>query len=111
MSMSTRRRCEEAAEQVIRVDLRRLPARKRERLAELMDKNSEGALNHGERAELQQLAREVEELLLDNSETLARAVRPELFDKRGRRVRSRFRQALSHAHPERVEPKHENGRA
>jgi hypothetical protein len=42
---------------------------------------------------------------------LAQAVRPELFDERGRRVRSRFRQALNQPHPKRVEPKHENGRA
>ena len=109
--MSARPRRKDAAEQAVTVHLRRLSAQKRERLAHLMDRNTEGALNEVERAELRQLGWTVEQLLLENSEALAQAVRPELFDERGRRVRSRFRQALNQPHPKRVEPKHENGRA
>ncbi|MGI0016155.1 MAG: hypothetical protein ACREBU_22265, partial [Nitrososphaera sp.] len=65
------------------------------RLAELMDKNNNDRLNRKERLELQRLGSEVDQILLANSQALAQALRPELFDARGRPKKSRFRQALA----------------
>jgi hypothetical protein len=75
--------------------LRRLSPQKQARLAELMDKNNNNRLNRKERLELQRLSSEVDQILLANSHALAQALRPELFDKRGRPIKSRFRQALN----------------
>lgn len=77
----------------VTVRLRRLPLSKQSRLAKLLDKNSAGELTKAERAELQRLGKEVDETMLSNSMALARAARPELFDVRGRLIKSRFRQA------------------
>jgi len=99
------------AEAGVTVRLRRLPAQERERLAHLMDKNTERELSQAERAELRRLGLAVERILLANSGALARAVRPELFDKHGRAIHRRFRQALGQAHPRRVAPTYKNGRA
>ena len=107
----THRETASTAEHGVTVHLQRLPAQKRERLAHLMDKNTERELSPAERAELRRLGLEVEQMLLANSEALARAVRPELFDARGRTIHRRFRQALGQAHRRRVEPTHKNGRA
>lgn len=79
----------------VTVRLRRLPRDKQSRLAELMDKNSEGTLTVSERAELKELGNEVDEAMLSNSLAVARAGRPELFDAKGRLVRRRFQQATS----------------
>jgi hypothetical protein len=106
-----------APEHRVTVQLQRLSAQKRERLAQLMDKNSERGLSQAEQAELQRLGREVDQMLLANSAALARAVRPELFDTRGRRVQSRFRQARECRgrnivrHPRRSPPLRTNRRA
>jgi hypothetical protein len=77
------------------VYLRRLPPEKQASLAELMDKNNEGLLSHAEQSELEQLGSEVDQIMLANSYTLARALRPELFNEHGRPIKNRFRQALS----------------
>jgi hypothetical protein len=84
--------------------LQRLSPQKQARLAELLDKNNDERLNRKERLELQRLALEVDQILLANSHALAQALRPELFDKRGRLIKSRFRQTLNapsfrHANP------------
>lgn len=78
----------------ITINLRRLPQSKQTRLAELMDKNSEGTLTASEGKELKALGNEVDETMLSNSITLARAARPELFDASGRLIKRRFRQAI-----------------
>lgn len=77
----------------VTVRLRRLPLSKQSRLAKLLDKNTDGDLTKAERAELQNLGKEVDETMLSNSMALARAARPELFDVRGRLIKSRFGQA------------------
>jgi len=77
------------------VSLQRLSQQKQVRLARLMDKHNDGRLSQVEQKELQQLGVEVDQLLLANSQALARALRPELFDERGRPLKPRFRQALN----------------
>ncbi len=80
-------------ENLVFVYLRRLSAQKQARLAKLMDKNNESRLTSAEHTELKQLGAETDRLLLANSEALARALRPELFDDQGRPLKSHFRQA------------------
>lgn len=94
--------------QTIAVSFRRLSPAKRDRLATLMDKNNAGRFTRAEQRELGRLGREVDRLRLANSQALARSVRPELFDERGRPVQSRFRQVLREAlpPPARPAPKH-----
>ena len=77
------------------VYLRRLSETKQARLTALMDKSVEGTLTRAEDTELKRLGVEVDEMLLLNSQALSRAIRPELFDKGGRPIKSRFRQVLS----------------
>ena len=79
----------------VTVRLRRLTPRKQRRLSLLMDKVNEGTLTRSERAEIEKLGAEVDETMLENSITLARAARPELFDVRGQLLKNRFRQSLS----------------
>lgn len=88
--------------------LRRLTPEKQLRLAQLMDKNSEGALSQREEGEIKQLGREVDEMLLTNSQAIARAMRPELFDQRGQPIRHRFQQALNPPPRRADEPKRRN---
>ena len=96
-------------ENTIVVYLQRLSPQKQARLAKLMDKNNEGRLSEAEQLELKRLGSEVDRMLLANSHALARALRPELFDERGRPIKSRFRQALSESSSSRsIEPKQEN---
>jgi hypothetical protein len=76
------------------VYLQRLSPRKQARLTQLMDKHNEGKLKPAEQLELNQLGSEVDQMLLANSHGLARALRPELFDERGKPMKRRFRQAL-----------------
>ena len=75
--------------------LQRLSRSKRARLAALMDKGDKGRLSTAESVELKRLGSEVEQMLLANSHALAQALRPELFDQKGRPITRRFRQALS----------------
>ncbi|HXU38189.1 MAG TPA: hypothetical protein VN937_17665 [Blastocatellia bacterium] len=77
----------------ITVYLQRLPHEQQKRIAELMDKCNEGKLSRSEQMELTRLGSEVDELMLANSVALARALRPELFDTKGRPIASRIRQA------------------
>jgi hypothetical protein len=81
-------------ENTIVVYLRRLAPQKQSRLAELMDKNNDHQLSKAERLELKQLDSEVDQMLLENSQALAYALRPELFDERGRPIKSRLRQGM-----------------
>jgi hypothetical protein len=76
------------------VYLQRLSPQKQSRLQQLMDKHNEGRLTQIEKRELQQLSSEVDHLLLANSQALARALRPELFDERGKPVKKRFQRAM-----------------
>jgi hypothetical protein len=64
------------------VYLQRLSPQKQARLTILMDKHNEGRLSQAERRELQRLGSEVDEHMLVNSQALAKALRPELFDMR-----------------------------
>lgn len=77
----------------VTIRLQRLPDEQQTRLAELMDKCNEGRLSSSEQTELTRLGSEVDELMLANSAALARALRPELFDAKGRPVTSRLRHA------------------
>jgi hypothetical protein len=51
--------------------LRKFPASKQQRLDELLDKNSEGAITPGEAATLAQLVAEAEELMVANAKRIA----------------------------------------
>jgi hypothetical protein len=79
-----------ADENMTAVYLKRLSLQKQTRLAVLMDKINDGLLSHEEKFELEQLGAEADKLLLENSYTLAKALRPELFDKQGRPIKSHF---------------------
>ena len=59
------------------VYLQRLSPQKQARLAKLLDKNNEGRLSQAEQSELKRLGAEVDQMLLANSQALARALRPE----------------------------------
>ena len=83
------------------VRLLRLSREQQARLAELMDKSNEGTLRRAERAELKRLGSEVNEMMLENSVALARALRSELFDVKGRPVKSRLRRAVSQSYDDR----------
>jgi hypothetical protein len=96
------------SENTIVVYLQRISPQKQACLAKLMDKNNEGRLNQAEQLELKRLGSEVDQMLLANSPALAHALRPELFDERGRPRKSRFRQALSGSSFRRAEPKQGN---
>ena len=90
------------------VSLQRLSPQKQARLTKLMDKHNEGRLSQAEQLELKRLGFEVDQMLLANSHALARALRPELFDERGRPIKSRFRQALSELSSRHTKPKQGN---
>ncbi|MGH7600656.1 MAG: hypothetical protein ACREOI_30230 [bacterium] len=92
------------------VFLQRLSPQKQARLAELMDKNNNDRLNRTERLEFQRLGSEVDQILLANSHALAQALRPELFDARGRPIKSRFRQALDAPTFRHANPNHQEGK-
>ena len=92
------------------VSLQRLSQQKQVRLARLMDKHNDGRLSQAEQKELQRLGGEVDQLLLANSQALSRALRPELFDERGRPLKSRFRRALNAPFFNRGEPSQEYAR-
>lgn len=81
-------------EKTVTVELKQLPLAKQKRLAELMDKNNEGLITEAEYDELRGLGAEVDQMMLANSETLARAVRPELFDEQGKPIKRLFNAAL-----------------
>jgi hypothetical protein len=97
-------------ENIVAVYLRRLSRQKQARLTELMDKNNEGRLSRSERSELKRLGFEVDRMLLANSQALAHALRPELFDDQGRLMMRRFRQEPGGPAIRRSEQKQGNGR-
>ena len=90
------------------VYLKRLSPQKQDRLKVLMDKNSEGQLRQAERTELERLGAEIDELLLPNSLALARTLRPELFNERGRPMKRRLQQALREPSFRRLTSRREN---
>ena len=90
------------------VYLHRLSPQKQARLTVLMDKHSENQLSHSERRELQRLGSEVDELMLANSQALAKALRPELFDERGKLFKQRFQRAFRKPSFSHLEPRSEN---
>lgn len=90
------------------VSLQRLSRQKQARLARLMDKHNNGRLSPAEQKALQQLGIEVDQCLLANSQALARALRPELFDERSRPLKRRFQHALQDSTLQRSEPKQEH---
>jgi hypothetical protein len=90
------------------VYLKHLSPQKQDRLKVLMDKNSEGQLRQAERTELERLGAEIDELLLANSLALARTLRPELFNERGRPMKRRLQQALREPSERRLTSRREN---
>ncbi len=90
------------------VYLHRLSSQKQARLTVLMDKHSENRLSQSERRELRRLGSEVDELMLANSQALAKVLRPELFDERGKPFKQRFQQALRKPSFSHSEPRSEN---
>lgn len=92
------------------VYLQRLSPQKQARLTKLMDKHNEGRLSQAERSELKRLGSEVDRMLLANSQALARALRPELFDERSRPTKQRFQKALRESSLKRAEPRRESVR-
>jgi len=76
------------------VPLRQFDTTTQKRFQGLMDRNSQGPLTRTERGELANLVRRHEQMMVTNSEALARASHPELFDETGRLVKSRLDTAL-----------------
>jgi hypothetical protein len=77
----------------ISVELQRLDADSQARLDALLEQNNEGCLTPAEREELQDLVAQYERLLLQNTEVLLRATRPDLVDTSGKISRSRLTKA------------------
>ena len=80
-------------ETTIAVELQRLDVESQARLDWLLDQNNEGCLTPAEREELQSLVAQYENLLLQNTEALLRATRPDLVDASGRINRARLTKA------------------
>ena len=70
-------------EQVVSVKLRRLAPDRQARLDHLMEKSNEGVLTRDERDQLRSLVAEYEAALVQNSEALLRATRPDLVSASG----------------------------
>ena len=77
-------------ETTISVELQRLGIESQARLDWLLDQNNEGRLTSAEREELQGLVTQYENLLLQNTEALLRATRPDLVDASGRITQARL---------------------
>ena len=77
----------------VAVELQRLDVESQARLDWLLDQNNEGCLTPAEREELQGLVAQYENLLLQNTETLLRATRPDLVDASGRMHQARLTRA------------------
>ena len=77
----------------ISVELQRLDVESQARLDWLLDQNNEGRLIPAEREELQGLVAQYENLLLQNTEALLRATRPDLVGASGRINRARLTKA------------------
>lgn len=90
-----------AAEEQVAVYLQRLPMATQARFQDLMDKSNEGTLTRAERKELERLVDRANDIMMENSKALARAVRPDLFDEQGEPIKSRMRAALQREPPPR----------
>src|SRR6266568_1907948 len=80
----------------ISVELQRLGIESQARLDWLLDQNNEGRLTPAERKELQGVVARYENLLLQNTEALLRATRPDLVGASGRINRARLTRAARH---------------
>lgn len=80
--------------QEVLIVLKQFPEEKQQRLNFLAKKNTEGTITKEERSELEGLVDEAQSLMLQNTETLARVVRPDLFDKKGRPIKCLITQAV-----------------
>ncbi len=95
----------EGDENILFVGVRHPSAAMQSRLAELMDKNNEGQLTPFEQTELKQLVAESDEMALANARALARLLRPDLFDEKGRATKKRIKLALKSPPAKNHEPK------
>jgi len=84
-------------ETTISVELQRLDVESQARLDWLLDQNNEGRLTPAELEELQGLVAQYENLLLQNTEALLRATRPDLVDASGRINQARLIKAVRRA--------------
>ena len=80
-------------ETTISVELQRLDVETQARLDWLLDQNNDVRLTPAEREELQGLVAQYENLLLQNTEALLRATRPDLVDASGRINQARLTKA------------------
>jgi hypothetical protein len=83
-------------ETTIAVALQRLDAESQAWLDWLLDQNNEGRLTPAEHEELHRLVAQYEHLLLQNTEALLRATRPDLVDASGRIHQVRLTKAVRH---------------
>ena len=81
-------------ESLILIALKQFPKEKQQRLNFLAEKNTEGTITKEELSEFEELVGETQALMLQNTETLARVIRPDLFDKKGRPIRRLLTQAV-----------------
>ena len=77
----------------VAVELQRLDVESQARLDLLLDQNNESRLTPAEREELQGLVAQYESLMLQNTEALLRATRPDLVDASGRINQARLTKA------------------
>jgi hypothetical protein len=78
----------------VAVELQRLDVESQARLDLLLDQNNESRLTPAEREELQGLVAQYESLMLQNTEALLRATRPDLVDASGRINQARLTKAV-----------------
>ena len=76
------------------IALKQFTEEKQQRLNFLAEKNTEGSITKEERFELEGLVDETQALMLQNTETLACVIRPDLFDKKGRPIKRLITQAV-----------------
>ena len=81
-------------ESFILIALKQFPEEKQQRLNFLAEKNTEGTITKEELSEFEELVDETQALMLQNTETLARLIRPDLFDEKGRPIRCLLTQAV-----------------
>ena len=76
------------------IALKQFPAEKQHRLNFLTEKNAEGIITKEELSELEELVGEAQALMLQNTETLARTILPDLFNEKGEPIKSLITQAV-----------------
>ena len=77
----------QSAEPITLIALKRFSEEKQQRLNFLTEKNTEGTITKEEFSELEELVGEAQALMLQNTETLARLIRSDLFDKKGHPIK------------------------